>query len=111
MFATKIIASMAFLLVASNAAVMDFYDDPNCQQYSYTRNVYDESCAPTGGFQSYRITTAGGSTQVITTFGRNACAGDATSCVDSSSVGTCYQAINSYGGSNAVASGPGCGVV
>lgn len=100
-----LMAAFAF----TNAAVVDLFSDTNCQVPAGSRNVWDNSCAPLGGFQSYRITSGGGGGQFISAYSRNACAGDVTSCVGAGS-GGCFQAINGNGGSNAMSSGTSCGV-
>lgn len=108
-FGKSTIALMA-AFAFSNAAVVNLFSDTNCQNPAGSRNVWDNSCAPLGGFQSYMITSGGGGGQFVTAYSRNACAGDATSCVGAGSVGTCFQAINGNGGSNAMSSGTMCGV-
>jgi hypothetical protein len=111
-FGKTVVALVAVLLTStSNAAIMNFYSDQNCQNGAGSRNVYDNSCAPTGGFQSFMITSGGGSGQQITMYSRNACAGPYTACVGAGSVGTCFRSVNGNGGSNAVSSGPVCGAL
>lgn len=95
----------------SNAVVVDLFDDTDCNTPAGSRNVYDNSCAPLGGFQSYRITNSGGSGQQLSAYSRNACAGAVTSCTGVAATGGCIRATNDNGGSNAMSSSPVCGAV
>jgi hypothetical protein len=111
MLALKTIIAVAAFLSTTNAAVLNLYSDKNCKNAAGNRNVWDNTCAPVGGFQSYIITTAGGINQAITTWSPNDCAGTQTSCNSASSLNICYQAFDSQGGSNAISSGLACGLV
>ena len=112
MLASKTLFAIVVALTATtNAVVVDLYSDTNCKTAAGHRNVYDESCAPLGGFKSFKITTAGGTGQYLRAYSRNACAGPNPACVDATLVdGTCYQATDSDGGSNAMGSSvfPAC---
>jgi hypothetical protein len=108
---TLIALVAAFLSSSTNAAVLNLFSDRNCKTPAGNRNVWDNTCAPVGGFQSYMIVTAGGIDQAVTTYSRNACAGDQTTCNSASSLNICYPAFNSQGGSNAIGSGPACGII
>lgn len=108
----KIILAAAAASVASvKGAEIEFWTGPNCSGDAAYRNVYDNTCAPTGGFQSFRITSGGGGGQYITSYSQNACIGTHYTCVNAGDVGPC---LNSYGadysGSNAISSGTGCGI-
>jgi hypothetical protein len=96
--------------VLTNAAIIEMFSDQNCQNSVGSRNVWDNTCA-TGvpGFQSYIITTAGGSGQDITTWSGDACAGVYTTCNNAGSIEVCYPAFDSSGGSNAISSAVACG--
>ena len=111
MYASKTLIAVAAFLSTTNAAILNLYSDTGCKNAAGSVNVYENSCASTGGFQSYIITTGGGLGQVVTIFGPNDCAGSQTSCNSADSVNICYTAFDSAGGSNAVGSGAGCGVV
>ncbi|KAJ3507886.1 hypothetical protein NMY22_g16794 [Coprinellus aureogranulatus] len=74
--------------ISVNAVVVDLFSDGNCQNHAGSRNVFDNSCAPLGGFSSFRITTRGGGDQLLSAYSRNACAGPVTACVDVSNVGS-----------------------
>lgn len=96
----------------SNAVIVDLFADPNCETPAGSRNVFDNSCAPLGGFQSFIITFSGGSDQVLTSYGPNDCVTPTTACLSAAIVtGDCISAVNSAGGSNAMGSGPGCGII
>jgi hypothetical protein len=107
--------SIFFTLLAgaavSNAVIVDLFADPNCNTPAGNRNVFDNSCAPLGGFQSFKITGSGGSGQQLSAYSRNACAGPVTACVPVSATGNCVRATNDDGGSNAMSSSPVCGAV
>jgi hypothetical protein len=102
---------LAALTATANAAVVDFFNDNNCQDFSYSRNIYDNTCGPTGGFQSFRVTADGGNFQRLTAYSRNACAGASTACIDAYGNYGCVSATNVNGGSNAMSSGTDCGLV
>ncbi|KAE9364513.1 hypothetical protein N431DRAFT_474103 [Stipitochalara longipes BDJ] len=104
------IALVAAFLSTANAAVINMYSDSNCQNYVGNRNVWDNTCAATGGFQSYMITTEGGDNQQISTYSPNNCSGSYLSCNGARSTGVCYASYNSAGGSNAISSSTSCGV-
>jgi len=101
-------AITAFALLA-NAAVVDLFSDPDCRDHAGSRNVFDNTCARTGGFQSFRITSGGGSGQRVTAYSRNDCVAPSTSCTGADQVGACFRATNGQGGSNALSSYTFCG--
>lgn len=102
-FQSALLALFAGIAV-TNAAVIQFYSDDNCQTTTFKQNIYDTTiCASTGGFKSYKITTAGGTGENIETYSTNACA-TSTSSTSASEVGVCVVATNSNGGSNSVSS-------
>ncbi len=101
--------SGAGLFVASQAYIVDLYDTTDCTGASTERNVYDNTCAYTEGFQSLKLTYNGGDLQQLTAYSPQACAGAQTfqGCaagVDSLVLNQCYQTTNSAGGSNALSS-------
>ncbi|KAK4446276.1 hypothetical protein QBC34DRAFT_470040 [Podospora aff. communis PSN243] len=99
------IAIVAALTAASNAVIVQLFSDTNCRVAAGERNVWDNSCAPTGGFQSYRITFPGAYGQKLLAYSRNACVAPHTSCVSASyRSGICERATNAKGGSNALGS-------
>jgi hypothetical protein len=103
------IAIAAAFALLSDAAVVDLFSDTNCQVGAGSRNVFDNSCARLGGFQSFRITSGGGGGQKITAYSRNDCVAPATGCTDAGQVGVCIRATNQNGGSNAISSYTFCG--
>lgn len=109
---TALLAAAATLMTGTNAVIVSFYSDQNCQNMYNSRNIYDNTCATgVGGYQSFIITT--GSTdagQQVSAFSRDACAGDVTACVASNQLNRCITAVNGNGGSNAISSSTGCGL-
>ena len=103
------------LASVGNTAIIDFFHDDNCQHMANQAfNIWDNTCAThTGGFQSYRITVAGGRNQRISSFSHNGCyelyEKDVTDCSAAGDLGTCHKATNEWGGSNAVGSAVMCG--
>ena len=95
--------------ILSLAAVVDLFSDPDCRTPAGSRNVFNNTCARTGGFQSFRITSGGGSGQHITAYIRNNCVVPSTSCTDAGQVDACFRATNGQGGSNALSSYSFCG--
>ena len=107
-FLTLFVAG-AGLFLASQAYVVELYDNKDCTGASSSRNVYDNTCAYTSGFQSLKLTTNGGNLQQLIAYSPQACAGRQTfsGCaagVDSLKLGECHQTTNSNGGSNALSS-------
>ena len=96
----------AFLAASSQAYVIRVWTEPNCRGAAAERNVYDGTCAPTGGFQSFQLLTYGGNTQVLTAYSRNACAGGETrsGCAGGRNRLPLNECINTNGGSNALGS-------
>lgn len=102
-FPTPLLALLASAAL-TNAAVVHFFSDDACVTAAGSRNVYDNTvCAATGGFKSFKITTAGGSGQTIATYSSNGCVGTIDT-VAATEVGVCYSSTNSDGGSNSIAS-------
>ena len=104
-----ILISGAALLTTSQAYVVNLYGTTDCSGDATSRNVYDNTCAYTEGFQSLELTTNGGSLQQLIAYSPQACAGEQTfsGCaagVDSLVIGACHQTTNSAGGSNALSS-------
>src|SRR4051812_3949346 len=54
-----------------NAVVVDLFSDAACHIPAGGRNVWDNTCAPTSGFQSYRITFRGSHGQTLKAYSRN----------------------------------------
>ncbi|KAG8532439.1 uncharacterized protein KY384_002316 [Bacidia gigantensis] len=97
------------LITASQAYVAELYTKKGCTGAVAKRNVYDNTCAYTGGFQSFKLTTKGGEGQRLNAYSRNACAGPVTydACAggdDSMPLNVCHQATDADGGSNALSS-------
>lgn len=111
MFGKLSVSIMGAFALLTNAAIVEMFSDSNCQTSVGSRNVWDNTCA-TGvpGFQSYIITTAGGSDQLLTTYSPDACATAYITCNGAGSVGTCYPSFDSDGGSNAISSSTDCGM-
>lgn len=107
-FLTLFVAG-AGLFVASRAYVVELYDTKDCAGAPRSRNVYDNTCAYTSGFQSLKLTAHGGKLQQLSAYSKQACAGSKTAhgCaagVNSLKLGVCHQATDSSGGSNALSS-------
>ncbi|KAJ5805356.1 hypothetical protein N7474_011243 [Penicillium riverlandense] len=111
MFGKLSVSIMGAYALLANAAIVEMYSDQDCQISVGSRNVWDNTCA-TGvpGFQSFMITTAGGSDQSLTTYSPDACALAYIACVGAGSVGTCYRSYDNDGGSNALSSSTECGM-
>jgi hypothetical protein len=105
MLFSKLSLAIAAFALGTNAAIVDLYSDRNCQVPAGSRNVWDNSCAPLGGYQSFKLTYPGGNDQVIRAYSRNACAGPETQCLRAFlASGVCYGSWNNDGGSNAMGS-------
>jgi len=101
----KITLPLLALFAGTHAVIVDLFSDPDCRVPAGNRNVWDNSCARTGGFQSYRITYEGAIGQSLRAHSRNDCVAPDTSCVIASyKSGRCERATNSNGGSNALSS-------
>ena len=99
----------AGIFAASQAYVVELFENPDCTGDSGSRNVYDNTCAYTQGFQSLKLTANGGDLQQLIAYSPQACAGEQTfhGCaagIDSLEIGVCHQTTNSNGGSNALSS-------
>jgi hypothetical protein len=103
-----ILIGLVSSLALANAAIVDLFADQNCETPAGSRNVYDDSCAPLGGFQSFRVTYQGGNGQYLTAYSPNNCNGGQTACISAQGDYGCHKAVNSRGGSNAMSSGHGC---
>ena len=102
-------AAAAGMFVASQAYVVELYNNPDCTGDSGSRNVYDNTCAYTQGFQSLMLTGNGGALQQLTAYSPQDCAGEQTfqGCaagINSLQIGVCHQTTNGNGGSNALSS-------
>lgn len=64
----------------TSAVVVDLFEDIDCQIPAGSRNVWDNTCAPLGGFQSFRITNSGGSGQQLSAYSKNYCADKVCCC-------------------------------
>jgi hypothetical protein len=101
--------SLATMWIASSQAfVVTIWTEPNCGGAAASRNVYDNTCAPTGGFQSFQITTYGSDSQQLAAYSTNDCVIPFTYqvCADGGSDGSpaLGDCINTNGGSNAIGS-------
>jgi hypothetical protein len=108
---------LLFGLPLVNAAIVDLYEDKECKHKVDTRNVWDNSCAQTVGFQFMNITYPGGHRQWLSTFSKNVCIGVRTRACMPAVLFTspfadetgCISTTNSLGGSNAISfMGPFC---
>ncbi len=105
-FFSTIIGTFALV---SDAAIVNFYKDRECNIQIGSRNIWDNTCAKhLAGFQSLAITTAGGSDQSLTTFSLSSCTGPETNCIDATALWRCFATTDKNGGSNAIASGKIC---
>ncbi|KAK4445167.1 hypothetical protein QBC34DRAFT_413639 [Podospora aff. communis PSN243] len=101
MIATKIFLAVFTVLTSvftANAAIIDMFRDKNCKEYVGTRNVWDNTCAPTGemGFESIRITAKGGFNQIITAYAADNCAPTTDDlCTPADNVGKCVRMCDS----------------
>ena len=108
-FQTLFIAG-ASLFLTSQAYVVELYGTTDCTGASTSRNVYDNTCAYTQGFQSLKLTTNGGGTQQLIAYSPQACAGTqnfhgCAAGVDCLKIGECHKTTDgSGGGSNALSS-------
>ena len=99
----------ASLFVASQAYIVELYENNDCTGDSTSLNVWDSTCAYTSGFQSLKLTYNGGYNQQLIAYSPQACAGPETliGCaygVNSLPLDVCYLTINDDGGSNALSS-------
>jgi hypothetical protein len=99
-------ASIITLALASvsQAYLVDLFSDPDCRNPAGQRNVYDNTCAPLGGFSSFRITYNGGSGQKARSYSANNCIQGETVCTDAVASDRCFRADDSDGGANAMGS-------
>ncbi|KAK5656892.1 hypothetical protein OQA88_4443 [Cercophora sp. LCS_1] len=105
MILSKLSLATATLVLAANAAVVQLFSDRYCKEPAGERNVWDNTCAPTGGFQSYRIvTSATDEHQRLRAYSKNLCLDKVTSCSKAQASEGCYRATNEDGGSNALGS-------
>ncbi|KAK4450414.1 hypothetical protein QBC34DRAFT_460785 [Podospora aff. communis PSN243] len=106
MLFSKLSLIVATFAIGGNAIMVDLYSDPDCKVAAGSRNVWDNSCAHLGGFQSFKVTYPGGVGQVLRAYNRNACAGRVSRCLNARDgwAGKCYLARTSDGGSNAMGS-------
>jgi hypothetical protein len=101
--------SPTFLLFAltglSHAFIADLFADQHGQIPAGTRNVYDNTCAPLGGSQSFRFTTSGGGNQCLRSYSYNNCFPQGKiRCELGVASGTCFTTVYQAEGSNAMSS-------
>ncbi|KAK4446201.1 hypothetical protein QBC34DRAFT_412116 [Podospora aff. communis PSN243] len=104
MFLLSILFAILALNFGTHAAIVDFFHDRNCTDPAGSRNIWDNTCAYTGAWESVRITTKGGSDQWLTAWSQNACAGIETRSFSAQLVGKCFWAYDQDGASNAISS-------
>ncbi|KAK5661111.1 hypothetical protein OQA88_11001 [Cercophora sp. LCS_1] len=97
----------AALVAAANAVVVNIYHDSGCEDFAGQRNVWDNTCAPTGSFSSFQMVSGGATGQVLRAYSRNACVVPETACARA--YGNvfdtrCHEAYNDAGASNALGS-------
>jgi hypothetical protein len=99
-------ASIITLALASvsQAYLVDLFSDTDCRNPAGQRNVYDNTCAPLGGFSSFRITFNGGGQQMARSYSPNNCGSGETVCTPAVASDRCFRADNSNGGANAMGS-------
>jgi hypothetical protein len=96
----------ALLLTTTTAYTLDMYPDSDCGGTPTYRNVYDNTCAYTKGFKSFRLRKHGGAYQIFTAYSRQACVEPKTfqGCAQGGNgigIGVCH---NTDGASNALSS-------
>lgn len=104
-FSALIAAVLA--ITTTNAVVVHMYSDQRCRDFIEERNVWDNTCAHTQGFSSYRLISAGGSGQMLRSYSPNACVVPITSCVTAYGNvldGECFDVKTDAGASNAFSS-------
>ena len=106
---TTLTIAAALLSATSHAYVVNLFDGPDCTGAIANRNVFDSTCAPTGGFQSLELLVHGGGTQFLIAYGANGCFGftnllGSASGNNSLPLNTCFNTSNGLGGSNALGS-------
>ena len=94
------------LLATSQAFVVEMFRDADCGGDATRRNVYDNTCAYTDGFKSFKFLNHGGPFQQLTAYSRQACAGktvyqNCASGVNSIEIDAC---ITTDGSGNALSS-------
>lgn len=95
------IASVA----TSQAAIVQMYKYRNCEGDAQERNVWDNTCAPTDEFWSYRITYNGASDQYIRAYCEHNCGSTGpNSCKVARASGECFNAVTGCGSSHALGS-------
>ncbi|PPR06182.1 hypothetical protein CVT24_000724 [Panaeolus cyanescens] len=102
---TLFVAAATFAGV-SHAYVVELYSGKDCTGDTWSRNVWDNTCAYEDGFKSFKLKKHGGAFQQMTAYSRQACAGTTTfqgcsSGVNSVGIGVCH---NTDSGSNALSS-------
>lgn len=102
---TTILAPL-LLTTSTSAYVVQMYPDPDCGGEPTERNVFDNTCAFTGGFQSFKMTVHGGNLQQMTAYSRQACAGTTTAqhCAAGVNAIELDECFNTDSGSNALSS-------
>ncbi|KAB5566360.1 hypothetical protein GE09DRAFT_1055923 [Coniochaeta sp. 2T2.1] len=104
------VALAAALAISAEAAWVHLYHDKNCQNFAGERNVWDNTCAPTGSFSSFKVVSDGGGDQNLRAYSRNACVFPTTSICAAAKKNdqACISAYNSDGASNAIGSWSSC---
>ena len=100
--------STAFLVASTNAAIVSFFNDLECTDFTKALNVYDNKCsASIGGYQSFKITTKGADDQVLFAWSGTLCGiGSApNNATHGSKTDMCIHALGPQGGSNSMSSG------
>lgn len=69
----SVLSATTLLIAASQAYVVRLWTGDNCTGAAAERNVYDDTCAPTGGFASLQLIVYGGEYQFMTAYSANAC--------------------------------------
>lgn len=87
MMMLKTLAVVAFAISGTNGAIVKLYHDRNCQQEAGERNVWDNTCAPTGAWSSFKIVYDGAWGQIIRGHHTNNCWDGST--------GACTEAVAS----------------
>ncbi|KAM3517277.1 hypothetical protein MY4038_010321 [Beauveria bassiana] len=78
------------LVGTAHAAIVKIYHDRNCQVEAGERNVWDNTCAPTGSWSSFKIVYNGGATQKIRGHHANNC-WETSVCTRAIASDTCYD--------------------
>ena len=97
-------------ITTSNAFVAELYSDQHCTNLVDTRNIWDDTCATTVGFQSFKIITSGSYIQYGRAYSPSTCFYDDDRMMDcvyagpGGALGECRTTFNKDGGANALIS-------